>query len=159
MTLHNTTHQFRRPTFRHFLYNLYVFYNFKFRFTISFYPPWKRGDIGLSFSVCPSVCLSVRPSVRPSVCPSVPLDIGYFVHASWVWRKWARGFKFYTVTRINRGLKSCLVKVLSRSVENCRFWSTLKIVDFKPFFQMPSTMCRQVWSEVIKLELLNFIHV
>ena len=26
------------------------------------YPPWKRGDIGLSLSVC--------PSVRPSVCPA-----------------------------------------------------------------------------------------
>ena len=72
-----------------------------------FYPPWKRGDIGLSWSVC------------PSVCPSVPLDIGYFVHTSLVWRRWARGFKFHT--RINQGLKSCLVKVLSRSVENFFF--------------------------------------
>ena len=66
-------------------------------------------------SVRPSVCLSVRPSV----CLSVPLDIGYFVYASLVWRSWARAFKFYT--HINQGLKSCLVKVLSRSVENCRF--------------------------------------
>ena len=81
----------------------------------------------------------VRLSVRPSVCPSVrlsvrlsvPLDIGYFVHASLIWRSWARAFK--CCTRMNQVLKSCLVKVLSRSVENCRFWSTLKIVDFKLF--------------------------
>ena len=79
---------------------------------LCFYPPWKRGDIGLSLSVCLSVCLSV------------PLEIGYFVHASWIWRSWARPFKFYT--RMNQGLKSCLVKVSSRSVENCRFWCTLK---------------------------------
>ena len=92
------------------------------------YPPWKRGDIGLSLTVCPSV----RPSVYPSVRPSVPFDVGYFVQASLVWRSWARAFKFYT--RINQGLKSCLVMVLSRSIENCRFWSTLKIVDFKLFF-------------------------
>ena len=59
-------------------------------------------------------------------------DVKYFVHASWVWRSWARGFTFYT--RINQDLKSCLVEVLSRSVENCRFWSTLKIVDFKLLF-------------------------
>ena len=85
-----------------------------------YYPPWKRGDIGLSLSVC----LSVRPSVRLSV----PLEIGYFVHASWV-----RALKFYT--RINQGLKSCLVKLSSRSVENCRFWSTLKIVDFYHFYR------------------------
>ena len=82
-------------------------------------------------SVCPSVRLSVCPSVRPSVRLSVPFDVGYFAQASLVWRSWARAFKFYT--RINQGLKSCLVKVLSRSVENCRFWSTLKIVDFKLF--------------------------
>ena len=63
-------------------------------------------------------------------------------------------FEFYT--HINRGLKSCLVKVLSGSVENCRFWSTLKIVDFKLFFQMQSTLCRRVWSEAIKLELNKF---
>ena len=48
---------------------------------LSYYPPWKRGDIGLSLSVC------------PSVRPSVPLDIGYFVHASLGWRSWARAFK------------------------------------------------------------------
>ena len=61
-------------------------------------------------------------------------------------------------TRINQGLKSCLVKVLSRSVKNCRFWSTLKNVDFK-LFQMPSTLCTRVWSESIELQLSNFIHV
>ena len=83
-------------------------------------------------SVCPSVCLSVCPSV----CLSVPLDIGYFVHASLVWRSWARAFKFYT--RINQGLKSCLVKVSSRSVENCWFWNTLKIVGFNIFTPWPS---------------------
>ena len=31
-----------------------------------YYPPWKRGDKGLSLSVC----LSVRLSFRPSVCPA-----------------------------------------------------------------------------------------
>ena len=91
---------------------------------ITNYPPWKRGDIGLSLSVC--------PSVRPSVRLSVPFDVGYFVQASLVWRSWARASKLYT--RINQGLKSCLVKVLFRSVENWRFWSTLKIVDFNFFF-------------------------
>ena len=44
----------------------------------TYYPPWKRGDIGLSLSVCPSVCLSVFMSVRRSV----PFDVGYFVQAS-----------------------------------------------------------------------------
>ena len=34
------------------------------------YPPWKRRDIGLSLSVCPSICLSVCLSVRLSVCPA-----------------------------------------------------------------------------------------
>ena len=47
----------------------------------------------------------------------------------------------------------------SRSVENCRFWSTLKMVDFKLFFQMPSTLCTQVGYEGVELELWNFIHV
>ena len=109
-----------------------------------YYPPWKRGDIGLSLSVR----LSVRPSVCPSVRLSVPLDIGYFVHASLVWRSWARAFKFNT--HINQGLKSCLVKVLSRSVENCRFWSTLKIVDFKLFFRYQALFFRyQALSNVI----------
>ena len=56
----------------------------------------------------------------------------HFVHASLGWRSWARAFKFYT--RFNQGLKSCLVKVSSRSVENWRFWNALKIVDFKLFF-------------------------
>ena len=134
-----------------FVSNMYMF-RIKCLFNFPNYPPWKRGDIGLSLSVCPSV----RPSVCLSVCPSVPLDIGYFVHASLVWRSWARAFKF--CTRMNQGLKSCLVKVLSRSVENCRFWSTLKIVDFKLFFQIPSTLCRRVWSEAIGLDLSNFIH-
>ena len=46
------------------------------------------------------------------------------MHASLVWRNWARDFLFNT--HINQGLKSCLVMVSSRSVENCRFWSTLK---------------------------------
>ena len=51
-------------------------------------------------------------------------DVKDIVHASLVWRNWARDFKFNT--HINQGLKSCLVIVSSRSVENCRFWSTLK---------------------------------
>ena len=71
--------------------------------------------------------------VRLSVRLSVPLDIGYFVHASLGWRSWARAFKFYT--RIHQDLKSCLVNVSSRSVENCRFWNTLKIVDFNHFYR------------------------
>ena len=76
-------------------------------------------------------------------------DAKHFVQASLVWSDWARAFKVYT--HINQGLKSCLVKVLSRSVENCRFWSTLKIVDFNHFFlQMPSTLCRRVWYEAIE---------
>ena len=92
------------------------------------------------------VRLSVCLSVCPSVCPSVPFDVGYFVHASLVWRSWARGFKFYT--RINQGLKSCLVKVLSRSVENCRFWSTLKIVDLNLFsYAKHFVQASLVWSD------------
>ena len=74
-----------------------------------------RENEGITGWACPSV----RLSVCLSVCLSVPLKIGYFVHASWVWRSWARAFKLYT--RINQGLKTCLVKVSSRSVENCRF--------------------------------------
>ena len=46
------------------------------------------------------------------------------MHASLVWINWATAFKFYT--RINQCLKLCLVKVLSRSVENCRFWGLWK---------------------------------
>ena len=110
------------------------------------YPPWKRGDIGLSLSVCLSVC--------PSVCLSVPFDVGYFVHASYVWRSWARAFKFYT--RINQGLKSCLVKVSSRSIDSGAL-KKLSILNF--FFHMPSTLCRGVWSEANELELSNSIHV
>ena len=55
----------------------------------------------------------------------------HFVQVSLVWCDCARALKFYT--HINQGLKSCLVKVLSRSVENCRFWSTLKMVDLNIF--------------------------
>ena len=44
-------------------------------------------------------------------------------------RVWYEGIEleFYTFnTDINRGMKSCLVKVSSPLVKNCRFWSTLK---------------------------------
>ena len=61
-------------------------------------------------------------------------------------------------THINKGLRSCLAKVWSRSVKNCRFWSTLKIVDLF-FFQMLITLCRRVWSDGIEIELWNYIHV
>ena len=54
-------------------------------------------------------------------------DAKLFVHAKLVWRNKARAF----YTRVNQCLQLCLVKVLSRSVENCRFWSTLKIADFQ----------------------------
>ena len=59
-------------------------------------------------------------------------DVKLFVQASLVWSNKARPFKFYS--RINRGLKSCLVKVLSRSVENCRFWTLwkLSVLTFSP---------------------------
>ena len=75
------------------------------------------------------------------------------MQASLVWSNWARPFKFHT--RINQDLKSCLVKVLSRSVDNCRFWSTLKIVDFEGFFSgakpslHASLVCRS-WARAFK---------
>ena len=47
-----------------------------------------------------------------------------FVHATLVWMNRARVLNLYTC--IIRGLRSCLVKVSCRSVENCRFLSTLK---------------------------------
>ena len=78
----------------------------------------------LSYRVKFQLCLLLffKPNqhdVRLSVRLSVPFDVGYFVQASLVWRSWARACKFYS--RINQGLKSCLVKVSSRSVEHCRF--------------------------------------
>ena len=82
---------------------------------------------------------------------------GFNSIGSLVWNNWARAFKFYT--RMNQGLKSCLVKVSSRSIENYRFWSTLKSVDFKLFFHMLSTLCTRVGYEGVELEFWNFIHV
>ena len=70
------------------------------------YPPWKRGDIGLSLSVC----------------PSVPFDVGNFVQTSFLWRSHVRALIFYI-------LKSCNVKVSCRSTYNCRNGSTLKISE------------------------------
>ena len=46
-------------------------------------------------------------------------------------------------TRDNRGLKSCLVKVSSRSVKNCRFCSTLKMIDFSLFYML-SALCTRL---------------
>ena len=67
--------------------------------------------------------------------------------------------KVYTC--INQCLKSCLVKVSFRSIENCWFWSTLKTDDFikRFFFHMPGTLCTRVLYEGIKLELWNCIHI
>ena len=35
----------------------------------------------------------------------------------------------------------------------------LKKLSILNFFQIPSTLCRRVWSKTIKLDLSNFIHV
>ena len=56
-----------------------LFYSFTLSYhmcysCVVYLSPVKRGDIGFSFSVCPSVRLSVCPSVRLSVRPSVRLS-------------------------------------------------------------------------------------
>ena len=94
----------------------------------------------------------VRPSVRLS-----RFMWGIFAREFGM-KELSKGFKFYT--RINQGLKSCLVKVLSQSVKNCRLWSNLKIVDFKLFFRCQA-LCAGKFGlkQLIELELSNFIHV
>ena len=57
-------------------------------------------------------------------------------------------------TRINQGLKSCLVKVLSRSAENCRFWSTLKIVDLNHFYRC-QVLCAGEFGTVLPAYLVS----
>ena len=52
----------------------------------------------------------------------------------------------------NQGLQSCFVKVSSRSVENCRFWSTLKMVDFKLFSDVKYLVswCHLDWFKIVE---------
>ena len=77
----------------------------------------KRGDIGFSFSVCPSVRLSVCPSVRLSVCPgSCPDHISE--STQWIF------LKFHI--RIEHQWKVCNVVVSFDLMKKCESDRTLK---------------------------------
>ena len=110
-----------------------------FWFIRIYYPPWKRGDIELSLSVCLSVCPSVCPAWDRVLWPrelgmkELSFEILYtYKPASEVVPR--LGF-------ISIGWKLSILE----HFKNCRFLT---------FFQMPSTLCRRVWSEAIGLEIL-----
>ena len=51
----------------------------------------KRGDLGW-------VCLAVCLSGRPSICWYIQFDVGFFVHATFLWRSQARAHLFFIHT-------------------------------------------------------------
>ena len=66
---------------------------------------------------------------------------------------------FQIYSRMNRGLHSCLVKVLSGSVENCRFWNTLKIVDLNIFTRCLVLCARECGMKELSERFFNLIHI
>ena len=103
--------------------------------------PVKRGDIGFSFSVC--------PSVRPSVCPSVRLRVQA------ISPKVLNGFFFKFYTRIEHQWKVCNVVFSFELMKKCESDRTLKtnenLRNIRPRVQ--------AISPKVYIEMLLSIHI